>query len=492
MSLSPPGHSRPAAPLRTTGDGCLFVLGEEGVFLSVPRQELYVFNTSATFVWCCIEAGMSEEDIVGRYAENLGVGAATARADVARVLDQWWGAGFIGRPALLPETPLPFATALARLLVDPRLRAAFAEDPFATARDLRVGAADRDTFAALDASQLEAQAKRLRERHSRRKQPTPWTDTLLTTAVDGARTPLDLALDARVRRIGTPVVERRYRMLTTDFRIRFASTAQADCVHPALAHLEVDAPASDAVIHDVVETDAGHVVLDDLVPRAYCRDLRQLTPVMKQLVAHTARNRYRCFLEIHAGVVSNGEACILLPGASGSGKSTLTLGLVLAGLEYFSDEIALLDEGTLDVRPFPLGLGIKPGALHALESLCPEAAALDVHLREDGKHVRYLAPPADRRVPADTTRPARWLVFPCYQADVATELRPIARSEALRRLLQECTMLPRLLDETRVENLVRWMRRLECFELPMSSLDDAVALVMRLCMPSPVRVAPSV
>jgi hypothetical protein len=48
---------------------------------------------------------------------------------------------------------------------------------------------------------------------------------------------------------------------------------------------------------------------------------------------------------------------------------------------------------------------------------------------------------------------------------VATELRPVGRSEALRRLLQECLVLPERLDRTGVENLVRWIRSVECFEL---------------------------
>ena len=170
-----------------------------------------------------------------------------------------------------------------------------------------------------------------------------------------------------------------------------------------------------------------------------------------------------------------------MPGASGSGKSTLTLGLVLAGFDYFSDEIALLDEATLDIRPFPLGLGIKPGAVPVLARLCPEVAGLDVHRREDGRQVRYLVPPAQRRVSPDDARPARWLIFPRYEPDVRTELRPIAPSDALRRLLHECTSLPLLFDETRVERLIRWMRTMACFELPMSSLDEAVECVRHCC-----------
>ena len=42
--------------------------------------------------------------------------------------------------------------------------------------------------------------------------------------------------------------------------------------------------------------------------------------------------------------------------------------------------------------------------------------------------------------------------------------------------------LPQLFDESRVETLVRWMRKLECFELPMSSLDEAIRIVRGRCL----------
>ena len=61
-----------------------------------------------------------------------------------------------------------------------------------------------------------------------------------------------------------------------------------------------------------------------------------------------------------------------------------------------------------------------------------------------------------------------------------TELRPVSRPEALRRLLHECLVLPERMDRAGVESLVHWIRSVECFELPMSSLTDAVDLVKRL------------
>ena len=54
---------------------------------------------------------------------------------------------------------------------------------------------------------------------------------------------------------------------------------------------------------------------------------------------------------------------------------------------------------------------------------------------------------------------------------------PVVR--CAKQLLQECTSLPQPLDDTR---LLRWMRGLECLELPMSSLDEAVEIVRRHCI----------
>jgi hypothetical protein len=59
-------------------------------------------------------------------------------------------------------------------------------------------------------------------------------------------------------------------------------------------------------------------------------------------------------------------------------------------------------------------------------------------------------------------------------------LVPLDRPDGLRRLLNESLVLPDLLDRGKVEALVRWMRNLQSFELPMSSLDAGVALVRSL------------
>ena len=481
-------ESAPSLPnqrIRTTRDGCLFVLDDAGVFFAVARQELYVFNTSATLIWCCIEEGLATDEIVAHYCEAFGASVQEAQEHVATALDQWWGLGYIDAPEIRGMAPASFATVLARLLSNERLRRAFAAAPVETARRLWVDSADLDAVLALDPALLERETVRLRNRPGRLAIEPGGRDTLFAAEAAGDRSVLEVAVDGRLRGIATAPIERHYRLLDTNFRMRFASAAQEACVDAALGHLAIDPPPDSHVLLDIVEGDGGHVIIDGVVPVGHCRQLEQLTPSVKSVIGIAAINRHRFFLELHAGVVSNGERCILLPAASGSGKTTLTAGLTRAGFAYFSDEVALLEEVTLELRPFPLALGVKRGALAAIAELWPEVCELQAHQRVDGEQVRYLALPAESCAPSEVMCAARWLIFPRYGVDLETELRPISRPEALRRLMHECMVLPQFLDELRVEKLVQWMRTLECYELPMSSLGRAVELITERCRSTP-------
>ena len=92
----------------------------------------------------------------------------------------------------------------------------------------------------------------------------------------------------------------------------------------------------------------------------------------------------------------------------------------------------------------------------------------------------YYLNPAERSAESGRSCPVRWIIFPHYAPDVVTELRPESRPQALRRLLRECLVLPERLDRAGEESLVHWIRGVECLELPMSSLADAVDLVKRV------------
>ena len=73
--------------------------------------------------------------------------------------------------------------------------------------------------------------------------------------------------------------------------------------------------------------------------------------------------------------------------------------------------------------------------------------------------------------------PVSHIVFPRYDKDAPTELKPIARFEALRRLMGECQALRQRLDRENVAELIRWIAGIDCYALTFSSLDEAAELV---------------
>ena len=272
---------------------------------------------------------------------------------------------------------------------------------------------------------------------------------------------------------------RHYALLGHRVRVRFGTPAQAEWVHPALAHLAVDAGDADSRI-DIVATSGRQLIYLDEAPFAVCQGHDQLAPIAKGVIWQRALRDADYFLNIHAGVVSDGHACTLLPAAPGSGKSSLTAALCRAGFSYFSDEVALLSPSTFEVVPVPLAMCFKREGWDLMAPYYPELAGLKTHRRGDGKAVRYLPPPADLRPASAAPQPVRRLVFPRYAAAAETALQPIGKVAALHRMMDECLAIPVPLTVARVREMVDWVAGIDCYELPMSSLDRAVELIRAL------------
>jgi hypothetical protein len=262
---------------------------------------------------------------------------------------------------------------------------------------------------------------------------------------------------------------------------------QEAAVHPVLAHLETPTSAAGpATTVDLACDGEKHLLLLNGTSSERSASLDELAPLVKGTLLLEAMNDFSYLLYIHAAVVRSASGCLLLPAAPGSGKSSLTAALIRAGFTYFSDEVALLEEGTLNVWPAPVSLCLKDGAWDLLAPRYPEIRDLAIHHRWDGKIVRYLNPPPAALDPGpEKSHPVHWIVFPRYSPQARTELRPLPKADALYRLLQQCLAVPAPLDQAKVASLVNWISEIPCYELPMSWLDEAVALVDGLCRGDP-------
>jgi hypothetical protein len=277
-----------------------------------------------------------------------------------------------------------------------------------------------------------------------------------------------------------PRMEERYRLLGTCVLIRYAERAQARMVDTIIGHLRSDETGPPNLVVDISGTRWGDRqirsnIYCDEKPVAQAEQLSALGPLVKSVLWTTAVNAHNFLFYLHAGVVGKGGSCILLPAAAGSGKSSLTAALSHAGFTYFSDEVALIERGTFEVPPVPLAVCVKSTGWDLMARYYPEIPTLPIHRRNDGKVVRYVPPHA--AAAGQTRAVVSHIFFPNYTADGSTELKHLARSDALALLMEQCLALRQRLDYDNVKELVRWIAGIECYALTFASLDEAVALV---------------
>jgi hypothetical protein len=278
-----------------------------------------------------------------------------------------------------------------------------------------------------------------------------------------------------------PVAEQRYRLLETCALIRFGHLAQVRLVRSVIGHLAIDDHFEPTI---VIEINAkmlnnGHLRSDvyrDGIAVGRAPRLSQVAPIVKAALWQSAINAHDFLFYIHSGVVGTGASCILLPAAAGSGKSSLTAALVHRGFRYFSDEVALIEPTNFHVSPMPLAMCIKSTGWDLMARYYPGIWSLPVHVRSDGKVLRYIPPPGDaaEQIPMPVTH----IIFPRYEQDALSRLKRVKRSEALGRLMGECLALRQRLDHKNVRQLVGWIAGIECYELTFSSLETAAQLVM--------------
>ena len=439
----------------------LFVLDDAGVFFEGERRPLTLFNTSATLIWCLLDEGLASSAVVDRYRDATNLSREESERHVGTMLRQWFGRGYITSPGALRGDPVPLTTVLAMLITNRRLRASFTRSPSAVADVFGLSPEDTAWFATLSPESI--------ERQGRFDSSGLWPI---------AQTPSSqFTLDTNV---ADPASVGCYRLLTTTIAVRSVSHEWRNALRAGLGHLASDCGKAECVFDLRSSGDRDWQLLEGDSVLADGQHAGSVVPVLKQLLRERAVERHQYMLSVHAGVVAFGSRGILLPGAAGSGKTTLTAGLLRAGATYFSDEIAVIEAPAMQVRPLPLALTIKQGSVSPLRDLYPEIETLPVHTREDHVQVRYLAPPVWSQAVPEARCVPRWIVFPRYASDRATELRPLNRPAALGRLLQDSSVHPDALTRRNVEALVRWMRGVDCYELTFRALDEAVTLIRRI------------
>jgi hypothetical protein len=306
----------------------------------------------------------------------------------------------------------------------------------------------------------------------------------------GSRTGTDIDCDdgpkhAVLDRPFVAVSERHYRLLDTDFRLRFASHSAEKDIHPFLIPLsEAASGEADPVVIDVREENGRRALCsgNQVIERWAAAD--EIVPVAKIALVTLALERSRDFGALHGAAVCRrpDAPCVIIAGVSGSGKSTLTAGLVTDGFFSLGDDTVVLARDTLAVRAVPFGICLKEGAWDLLSRRLPTLADQPIHQRLDGKRVRYFVPEGGIGSPGrGMQNPVQAIVFPRRTADGPACLLRVSHADALSRLASEFCPLGGVLDAEKVEHLIQWVKDIACFELRFATLDEGTKRIGELC-----------
>lgn len=417
----------------------LYLLDSEGILLCHASRRLYYLNTTAAFIWCCLEEGLDQAAIAEAVAEQFGISHAVAERDIFKSLSLWEREGLAPiAPPLVSEEPT--------------------SDPPPGSHSAPVGGAAAKPKAVKEFPDDEEDRERI------------GTDQHAGPGAAASNAP----------RLPKTHAERCYRVGDAMLRVRYGSAQSKEIVDPVLRHLaESPAPAGlDSVVTiDIREGADGFSLFrrDEYFqgPMPGC----ELAPAVHREALLTAYDLTDCLAAVHAAAVCDNHGCLLLPATSGSGKSTLTAALINEGFVCVTDELAFITPDTHLVRPIPVSVGLKRGSWTILGALLPGLDALPIFHQADGTEVRYVAPSG---APRESGHPARGLVFPKYEPQRGTKLTPISKAEALFRLAEAGYAIPGHLEPHVVEGLIQWIRPLACYELQVDILEEAVSEIKRL------------
>jgi hypothetical protein len=265
----------------------------------------------------------------------------------------------------------------------------------------------------------------------------------------------------------------RYRLGDFRFELRSADLADHRAAESVLGHLRDSSDDGAAAVLGLVRQGERRLLIHEGAAIDECQNELAVGPMVHAGTLMLAYTNTRPFAALHAGAVMRNGQCILLPAASGRGKSTLTAALSTAGYEYLTDDFVILTPPPMRVRAIRLGIGLKEGSWPVLADRFPALTELPIHVRADGKRIRYLPMPAGALPDEPVT--VRALVFCEYQPTVETTCRVIRPADALLRL-STAGYDARLCEET-VRRLVAWICDVPSYELRYGDLDRAIAAI---------------
>ena len=271
--------------------------------------------------------------------------------------------------------------------------------------------------------------------------------------------------------------QRTYALADAPFSIDFYSSEIEAIIQAVLGNREFSVATKPSDSFEVTIDESDYCLTKNGVEVA-----RENSPhsLRHALIYEASKSSYpdsQWLIFLHAGAVSDGKRCVLMPGLPGCGKSTLTAALALEGFHYVCEDIAPVTRNTWSVASVRTRICLREGGWMALKQKYPDLETVRGG-RRWGNQLRYLTPAVNEK---ELTRlPVHCIVFPEYTPEAAFQLSPITSEEKLARLLQTGAWFSDPQDEERIKELLAWIQATPGYQLRYRDFEEAKASINNL------------
>jgi hypothetical protein len=274
-----------------------------------------------------------------------------------------------------------------------------------------------------------------------------------------------------------PVSKRTYAINDRVFSIAFQSAEIEAIIQAVLGHRECPAATKPRSLFTVLADKSDYCLIEDGVEVARENSPHRLRHALIYEAAKSCYPDFEWLIFLHAGAVSDGKRCILMPGMPGCGKSTLTAALSLDGYHYVCEDIAPITRKPWSVASVQTRICLREGGWMALKQKYPDLTAVRGG-RRWGKQLRYVLPPNSRSI--STQLPVQCIIFPEYTPGAVFQFAPISSEEMLARLIQTGAWFSGPQDEDRIKELLAWIETTPGYQLRYQNSEEAMVSIRHL------------
>ncbi len=185
------------------------------------------------------------------------------------------------------------------------------------------------------------------------------------------------------------------------------------------------------------------------------------------------------YLLLHAGLSARDGAGILVAGPSGAGKTTLIGGMAIAGNDYMTDEMVVIDPESRSILPFARTLNLKEEVLAGSPRLLEGLKKKNFGQKKPYLGGRWFV----HAGPGRGVDAIRTVLFPAYAAGSSPTLTEMTRGRGVFLLTQNTFNLPRFREQG-IDLLITITKEARFFSVTTGNLEETLARIERILPPS--------